>query len=114
MTIPLLISSFRALIPSGWRYAWIRCGLAKSRRRCRRAGWGETSRVWLPGYGARSDGKPVELKTSQRGLAMATVAPGRHELELRYVGTPALWVALVASGLRWVGVVVGRVVRALR
>ena len=54
------------------------------------------------------------MKTSQRGLAMATVAPGRHELELRYVGTPALWVALVASGLRWVDVVVGRVVRALR
>ena len=67
------------------------------------AGWIETSRVWLPGYTAKLDGKPVELKRSHRGLAMAAAGPGRHELELDYTGTGRLWFALWVSALMWVG-----------
>jgi hypothetical protein len=66
-------------------------------------GWIETSRVWLPGYTAELDGKPVELKRSHRGLAMAAAGPGPHQLELRYTGTNLLWGALWVSGLTWLG-----------
>jgi hypothetical protein len=66
-------------------------------------GWIETSRVWLPGYRTLLDGKPVDLKPSHRGLAMVAASPGRHELELTYVGTVKLWAALVVSGLCWLG-----------
>lgn len=67
------------------------------------AGWIETSRVWLPGYRATLDGKRVETKASQQGLAMVAVGPGRHELELHYVGTGKLWAALALSALTWLG-----------
>jgi hypothetical protein len=76
-------------------------------------GWIETSRVWLPGYRATLDGKQVELKASHRGSAMVAVTPGRHELELRYVGTAKLWAALVVSGLTWCGWLV-RMARRMR
>ncbi len=67
------------------------------------AGWIETSRVFLPGYRATLDGKPVELRRSNQGLAMVAVEPGRREVELRYVGTPTLWAAMIVSGLTWLG-----------
>ena len=67
------------------------------------AGWIETSRVWLPGYRTLLDGKPAQLRPSHRGLAMVAASPGRHELELTYVGTTKLWAALVVSALCWLG-----------
>jgi hypothetical protein len=67
------------------------------------AGWIETSRVWLPGYRATLDGKTVELRRSHRGLAMAAADAGLHRLELRYVGTTTLWLALALSALTWIG-----------
>ena len=67
------------------------------------AGWIETSRVWLPGYRATLDGKTVELRRSHRGLAMAAAGAGLHRLELRYVGTTTLWIALAVSALTWIG-----------
>ena len=66
-------------------------------------GWIETSRVWLPGYRATLDGQPAEIGVSKQSLAMVAVSPGRHTLELRYVGTWKLWTALVVSGLTWLG-----------
>jgi hypothetical protein len=66
-------------------------------------GWIETSRVWLPGYRATLDGKTVELRRSHRGLAMAAAGAGLHRLELRYVGTTTLWLALAVSALTWIG-----------
>lgn len=66
-------------------------------------GWIETSRVMLPGYRATLNGNPVALRASNRGLAMAAAGPGRHELELDYVGTRGVWVALWVSGLTWLG-----------
>jgi len=69
------------------------------------SGWIETSRVWLPGYQAFLDGKLIEHRASHRGLAMVAAEPGKHELELRYVGTTKLWIALsvsVLTALGWV------------
>jgi len=68
-------------------------------------GWIETSRVWLPGYQAVLDGKPIEHKTSHRGLTMVSAQPGKHQLELRYVGTTKLWIAFcvtVLTALIWI------------
>jgi hypothetical protein len=67
------------------------------------AGWMETSRLWLPGYRARLDGVRVEVRSSKQGLAMVAVSPGFHALALDYVGTVKLWLALVVSGLTWLG-----------
>lgn len=67
------------------------------------AGWIETSRVWLPGYRAILDGKLVQFRRSHRGLVMAAAGPGLHRLELRYVGTTTLWIALIVSVLTWIG-----------
>jgi hypothetical protein len=67
------------------------------------AGWIETSRVCLPGYRATLDGQTVELRRSHRGLAMAAAGAGLHRLELRYVGTTTLWLALAVSALTWIG-----------
>ena len=66
-------------------------------------GWIETSRVWLPGYRARLDGVPVEVRSSKQGLAMVAVGPGLHRVALDYVGTGKLWLALIVSGLTWLG-----------
>jgi len=66
-------------------------------------GWIETSRVWMPGYRATLDGKTVELRRSHRGLVMAAAGPGLHQLELRYVGTTTLWIALAVSLVTWIG-----------
>ncbi|MEI8088730.1 MAG: hypothetical protein WCG63_03960 [Opitutaceae bacterium] len=63
------------------------------------SGWIETSRVWLPGYAAFLDGQRIEVRASQRGLLMVAVQSGTHQLELRYVGTTKLWIALWVSGL---------------
>jgi hypothetical protein len=65
-------------------------------------GWIETSRVWLPGYRATLDAKTVDLRRSHRGLAMVPAGAGLHRLELRYVGTTTLWIALVVSVLTWI------------
>jgi hypothetical protein len=68
-------------------------------------GWIETSRVWLPGYQAVLDGKPIEHKPSHRGLTMVSAQPGKHQLELRYVGTTKLWIAFcvtVLTALIWI------------
>ena len=73
------------------------------------SGWIETSRVWLPGYQAFLDGKPIEYRASKRGLAMVAAEPGKHELELRYVGTTKLWIALSVSVLTALGWVLWRV-----
>jgi hypothetical protein len=66
-------------------------------------GWIETGRVWIPGYRAKLDGQAVEVIASKEGAAMVAITPGRHELELLYVGTGKLWAALTVSVLTWLG-----------
>jgi hypothetical protein len=34
---------------------------------------------------------------------MAAAGAGLHRLELRYVGTTTLWIALAVSALTWIG-----------
>jgi hypothetical protein len=75
------------------------------------SGWIETSRVWLPGYQAFLDGKPIEYRASKRGLAMVAAEPGKHELELRYIGTKKLWIALWVSVLTALGWVLWQVLK---
>jgi len=76
-------------------------------------GFIETSRVWLPGYRARLDGLPVEAAASAQGLVMVASGAGPHRLELDYVGTRGLWVALVVSTLAWLGWLWGRARRIM-
>jgi hypothetical protein len=59
----------------------------------------------IEGYQAFLDGKLIEHRASHQGLAMVAAEPGKHELELRYVGTTKLWIALsvsVLTALGWV------------
>ncbi|HVW20924.1 MAG TPA: hypothetical protein VHC86_06880 [Opitutaceae bacterium] len=67
------------------------------------AGWLETTRVFLPGYAAWLDGRRVPVKDSPEKLAMVAVPAGRHSLELRFRGTPRLWLAAVVSLATWFG-----------
>ncbi len=67
------------------------------------SGYVETSRVWLPGYEAKVDGLPVEVRSSPERLAMVAVPEGQHTIELRYTGTTALRAAWWISALTWSG-----------
>ncbi len=66
-------------------------------------GFVETSRVWLPGYEATVDGKLAMVRSSVERMAMVPVPAGLHTVELRYVGTTALWVTWWTSALTWGG-----------
>ena len=68
-----------------------------------RPGWLETPRVFLPGYAATVDGRPVEITPSAQHLVMVALSPGRHVVALRYRGTARVWLAAVVSLLTWGG-----------
>jgi hypothetical protein len=61
-------------------------------------GWLETSRIFIPGYQARVDGKPAQFARSPDGLVMIRVPAGESSVELGYPGSPLLrasfWVSL--------------------
>lgn len=66
-----------------------------------RGGCLETPRSYVPGYRATIDGNPVALERSTQTLAMLAVPPGDHVVEIRFVGTKALWAGLAVSGFAW-------------
>jgi hypothetical protein len=66
-----------------------------------RRGWLETPRVFLPGYRAEVDGHPAPVEVSPERLAMVPLPPGRHRVELRYVGTAESWTAFAVSAIAW-------------
>ncbi|HTL69068.1 MAG TPA: hypothetical protein VL200_15490 [Lacunisphaera sp.] len=71
-----------------------------------RPGYLETPRQWLPGYRAWVDGVPAHAGESPGALVRVPVPAGRHEVELRYDGTPRLWFGLalsIATGIGLLG-----------
>jgi hypothetical protein len=61
----------------------------------------ETFRSYLPGYRAYIDGKEVPSFRSRQALVEVRVPPGEHDVELRFVGTPRLWIAACVSAAGW-------------
>jgi len=68
-------------------------------------GFLETPRVFLPGYMAKEDGRPVEMQESPQHLVMVPLASGRHIVELRFAGSARLWTAWWLSAVVWAGLV---------
>jgi hypothetical protein len=64
-------------------------------------GWLETFVLYLPGYRATVDGIRVPVAKSVEGLAEIQVPPGRHSIELRFVGSLRLWLAALVSASGW-------------
>ena len=61
------------------------------------AGWIETPRQWVAGYRAKVDGVLVEPVASKDHFVAVPVPPGQHEVVLEFVGSPRLWIGLLAS-----------------
>jgi hypothetical protein len=65
-----------------------------------RPGYLETFRMYLPGYEARVNGRPEEVRRSPDGNAMVAVPAGRSDVVLDYAGTVPMrfswWFSLIA------------------
>lgn len=68
----------------------------------------ETPRVFLPGYRAIVDGVGQPLIRSQQGLVALAMNAGKHDVIIRFVGTPKLRLAAWISGLGWLIFIVTR------
>ena len=64
----------------------------------------ESPRVFIPGYRVWRNGKPAEVLHSPEGCVGVMLAPGPNEVEIRFVGSPALHRAIWVSLLCWTGV----------
>lgn len=64
----------------------------------------ETPRVFIHGYVATRNGRPVEVVRSRENRVAVLLEPGPNEIALRFIGTPGLhraaWVSLVC----WLGI----------
>ena len=64
----------------------------------------ETPRVFVPGYVATRNGRPVEVARSRENRVAVLLESGPNDVEIRFVGSPGLhraaWVSLVC----WLGV----------
>ncbi len=66
----------------------------------------ETPRVYIPGYRAEVDGRPVPVEKSPDGLVMVRLEPGRHVLELPYTAPLVVRLAYYAGLAGWLGFLV--------
>jgi hypothetical protein len=66
----------------------------------------ETPRLYIPGYRALVDGRPVEAGKSPDGFVMVKLEPGRHTLELRNTAQWPVRVAYWAGLAGWLGFLV--------
>jgi hypothetical protein len=76
-------------------------------------GWLETPRVFLPGYVATMDGRPIPVTASPQSLVSVPVTKGIHVVEVRFRGTFSLWTAWWVSALAWAGLLVAGLRRGL-
>jgi hypothetical protein len=60
------------------------------------AGYIETFRSWIPGYRVYVDGREQQVHSSRNALVSVRVAPGRHELWVRFAVTVRLH-----TSIRW-------------
>ena len=63
--------------------------------------WLETPKLFLPGYVASVDGVSVQPQRSPDGLVMIPLPVGQHQVNLGYVGPPALRVAYWGTLSAW-------------
>jgi uncharacterized membrane protein YfhO len=61
------------------------------------------SEVFAPGWSATVDGQPAELLRANAIFRALWVAPGEHQVELRYWPT-LLTLGAASSGVAWLGV----------
>jgi hypothetical protein len=66
----------------------------------------ETPRAFVPGYRATVNNAPVPVIRSPNHRAMIKLPAGNDLVQLRYTGTPALWLAFGTSALSWCGLLV--------
>lgn len=67
------------------------------------AGYLETPRMYLPGYAAFVDGRPVRTQRSPERRLMLPVTAGDHGVEIRYAGSDLLLGTFWLSALGWCG-----------
>lgn len=66
----------------------------------------ETPRLFIPGYQALLDGRPVPVEKSPDGFVMVRLEPGRHVLELSYAAPLATQIAYWLGLAAWLGFVI--------
>lgn len=66
----------------------------------------ETHRLFVKGYRARVNGLPAPVSSSPSGLAMVPVPAGVSTVDLDYVGSPRLRLAMARSAAGWAGVLI--------
>ena len=80
------------------------------RVRAAAAGYLEAPRLFLPGYAATVEGRPVPVQASPDGLVLVPVPAGTSEVTIRYPGPPGLRGAFWLTFAAWAGVLVTLVV----
>lgn len=78
------------------------------------AGYLETPRMFIPGYEATVDGRPVRVQMSPERLVMLPVPAGASRVEVRYVGPTIARIAFWAGCAGWLGVAAGCLVVRFR
>lgn len=73
----------------------------RAKVRAPRDAWLETSRMFLPGYTATYEGNPVEIRPSPQGLVMVRVPAGTGRVELRYLFSTTIRMALLVTVTSW-------------
>jgi hypothetical protein len=63
----------------------------------------ETPRVFIPGYRAKVNGRPVEVTASPDYLAMIPLEPGANDVEMSFRPPAIQWLALGISASAWLG-----------
>ncbi|MEN9661730.1 MAG: hypothetical protein RL324_679 [Verrucomicrobiota bacterium] len=63
--------------------------------------WLETSRMFVPGYSAKYNGTPVEVRASPVGLVLVRVPAGIGHVELTYHFPPPIQAALMITVATW-------------
>jgi hypothetical protein len=61
----------------------------------------ETHKLYYPGYEARVNGREAPVQRSPDGMVMVPLAEGANEVEVRYVGTPAMRAAFLVCAAAW-------------
>jgi hypothetical protein len=82
------------------------------RVRAAAAGYLETPRLFLPGYAATVDGRPVPVQASPDRLVLVPVPAGTSEVTIRYPGPFILRLAFWLTSAAWAGVLLALVLPA--
>jgi len=69
-------------------------------------GFLETPRLFIPGYTATVNGRPVSTRASPNHLVMVPLDSGPNRVEVRYTGTVRLRLAFLMSAVLWGALVV--------